>query len=92
MLEDKPMLILDEATSSVDMRTELVVQRAMEKLAAGRTSFVVAHRLATVRNADHILVLDHGSIAEGGTHGELLRRGGLYAGIYESQFAENSIA
>lgn len=92
MLEDKPMLILDEATSSVDTRTEIVVQRTMEKLAAGRTSFVVAHRLTTVRNADHILVLDRGSIAEGGTHEELLRRGGLYAGIYESQFAENSIA
>jgi ATP-binding cassette subfamily B protein len=88
MLEDPPILLLDEATSSIDSRTEAIVQAAFDRMVASRTSLVVAHRLSTVRNADLILVLSDGVIAEQGTHDELLARDGVYAGIYKSQFAE----
>ena len=87
MVEDAPMLILDEATSSVDTRTELDIQKAMDKLTKGRTSFVIAHRLSTVRNADLIFVMDEGDIVESGTHDELLENKGLYYDIYTSQFS-----
>jgi len=86
-LADPAMLILDEATSSVDTRTEMQIQRAMQSLMKGRTSFVIAHRLSTIRDADLILVLDHGRIVEQGTHRELLAAGGHYADLYNSQFA-----
>lgn len=82
------MLILDEATSSVDTRTEERIQRAMDNLMAGRTSFVIAHRLSTIKNADLILVLSHGDIVEQGSHDELLALGGFYAELYNSQFEE----
>ncbi len=87
-LADPPILILDEATSSVDTRTEVLIQRAMRRLMEGRTTFVIAHRLSTIRDADTILVMDHGAIVEQGTHEELLARHGFYADLYESQFAE----
>ena len=87
MVARPQMLILDEATSNIDTRTELLVQRAFDNLMRGRTSFVVAHRLSTIRDADAICVVDHGRIAERGTHEELLARGGIYRDIYESQFA-----
>jgi len=85
-LADPAILILDEATSSVDTRTEMQVQAAMAELMEGRTSFVIAHRLSTVRNADTILVINEGKIVEQGTHEELLARGGFYAELYNSQF------
>ena len=85
-LADSPMLILDEATSSVDTHTELLIQKAMEKLMRGRTSFIIAHRLSTIRNADLILVMRDGNIVEQGTHNELLASGGFYAELYNSQF------
>ena len=88
VLADRPILILDEATSNVDTRTEWRIQRAMDKLMAGRTSFVIAHRLSTIRNADTILVLRDGDIVEKGTHEELLAAGGFYAQLYQSQFDE----
>ena len=88
ILADKSMLILDEATSSVDTRTEERIQRAMDALMEGRTSFVIAHRLSTIRSADLILVMQHGDIVEQGTHAELLARGGFYAELYNSQFSE----
>lgn len=87
MLALPPMLILDEATSSIDTRTELLVQEAFDKLMQGRTSFVVAHRLSTVRNASIILVMRDGKIIEQGTHDELLQKGGFYSTLYNSQFA-----
>lgn len=87
MVEDAPILILDEATSSVDTRTEEVIQKAMDALTVDRTSFVIAHRLSTIRDADMILVMNHGDIVESGTHEELLAKGGFYADIYNSQFA-----
>ncbi len=87
-LADPPILILDEATSSVDTRTEVLIQRAMARLMDGRTTFVIAHRLSTIRDADTILVMDRGRIVEQGTHDELLARGGAYAELYRSQFAE----
>jgi ATP-binding cassette subfamily B protein len=87
-LADPPILILDEATSSVDTRTEILIQRAMKRLMHGRTSFVIAHRLSTIRDADTILVMDRGAIVEQGRHEELLARGGFYATLYESQFSE----
>lgn len=88
MIADKPMLILDEATSSVDTRTEQQIQSAMDKLMKNRTSFVIAHRLSTIRNADLILVMKHGDIVESGTHEELLAKGGFYADLYNSQFEQ----
>jgi ATP-binding cassette subfamily B protein len=87
-LADRPILILDEATSSVDTRTEVLIQRAMSRLMRGRTSFVIAHRLSTIRGADTILVMNRGRIVERGTHEDLLARRGFYAELYESQFAE----
>lgn len=86
VLADPPVLILDEATSSVDTRTEVLIQRAMDRLMVGRTSFIIAHRLSTIRNADLILVMRDGDIVEQGTHEELLARGGFYAELYNSQF------
>lgn len=86
MIADKPMLILDEATSSVDTRTELQIQKAMDELMEGRTSFVIAHRLSTIKNADLILVMKDGDIIESGNHEDLLSRGGFYAELYNSQF------
>ena len=87
MVEDAPILILDEATSSVDTRTEELIQKAMDALTVDRTSFVIAHRLSTIRDADMILVMNHGDIVESGTHEALLAKGGFYADIYNSQFA-----
>ena len=86
MINDAPLLILDEATSSVDTRTEVLIQQAMDKLMVGRTSFVIAHRLSTIKNADMILVMNEGDIIEIGTHDELLEADGFYAGLYNSQF------
>ncbi|MBQ8151259.1 MAG: ABC transporter ATP-binding protein [Firmicutes bacterium] len=89
ILSDAPIMILDEATSSVDTRTEVQIQQAMDNLTSGRTSFIIAHRLSTIRNANHILVMNHGDIVEQGTHEQLLEKGGFYADLYNSQFAEN---
>jgi ATP-binding cassette subfamily B protein len=86
MLADSPILILDEATSSVDTRTEVLIQNAMDKLMEGRTSFVIAHRLSTIKNADLILVIRDGNIVEKGKHKELLKKNGFYAEMYNSQF------
>jgi ATP-binding cassette subfamily B protein len=86
-LADRPILILDEATSSVDTRTEVLIQEAMAALRSSRTSFVIAHRLSTIRDADIILVMDGGQIVEQGNHVELLARGGAYANLYNAQFA-----
>ncbi len=86
MIQNAPMLILDEATSSVDTRTEILIQEAMDKLTVGRTSFVIAHRLSTIKNADLILVMKDGDIIESGNHMELLEKGGFYAELYNSQF------
>lgn len=86
MIENSPFLILDEATSSVDTRTEELVQKAMDKLTKGRTSFIIAHRLSTIKNADKILVMQEGNVVEMGTHDELLKKGGVYADLYNSQF------
>ena len=88
MIKDAPMLILDEATSSVDTRTELLIQNAMDKLMEGRTSFVIAHRLSTIKNADVILVLKDGDILESGNHDELIAKNGFYAELYNSQFEQ----
>jgi ATP-binding cassette subfamily B protein len=85
-LADPRILILDEATSSVDTRTERLIQRALERLLEGRTSFVIAHRLSTIRNADLVLVINEGQIVERGTHDELLAHRGVYHGLYMSQF------
>ncbi|MBP3879292.1 MAG: ABC transporter ATP-binding protein [Lachnospiraceae bacterium] len=87
MAKNSPVLILDEATSSVDTRTEKIIQAALDELMKGRTSFIVAHRLSTIRNADLILVMQNGDVVETGTHDELLQRNGLYADLYNSQFA-----
>ena len=81
-----PMLILDEATSNIDTRTEVHIQQAFDRLTRGKTSFVVAHRLSTIRGADEILVMNQGNIVEQGTHEELLAKGGFYAELYNSQF------
>jgi len=88
MIQNAPLLILDEATSSVDTRTERIVQAAMDKLTVGRTSFVIAHRLSTIKNADMILVMRDGDIIESGSHAELLAKGGFYAELYNSQFEQ----
>ena len=88
MLQNAPMLILDEATSSVDTRTELLIQRAMDELTQGRTSFVIAHRLSTIKNADLILVMKDGDVIESGNHETLMERGGFYADLYNSQFSK----
>jgi ATP-binding cassette subfamily B protein len=90
-LADPTILILDEATSSVDTRTEVLVQKGMAALREGRTSFVIAHRLSTIRDADLILVMEHGDIVEQGTHAELLEAHGAYARLYESQFASAAV-
>ncbi len=88
ILADPKILILDEATSSVDTRTEILIQQAMDRLMEGRTSFIIAHRLSTIKNADLILVMDHGDIVEQGTHNDLLKKNGFYATLYNSQFEE----
>ena len=88
MLHLPPMLILDEATSSIDTRTELKIQDAFSKMMQGRTSFIVAHRLSTIRSVDVILVMKNGSVIEQGSHRELMKQGGLYAQLYNSQFAK----
>jgi ATP-binding cassette subfamily B protein len=86
-LQNPKILILDEATSSIDTRTEIKISEAMDEMMAGKTSFIVAHRLSTVQNADKILVMNNGAIVESGKHEELLEKGGFYAKIYMSQFA-----
>ena len=86
ILADPKILILDEATSSVDTRTEVRIQKAMDNLMRGRTSFIIAHRLSTIRDADSILVMRNGDIVEQGSHEELLAKGGFYAQLYNSQF------
>jgi ATP-binding cassette subfamily B protein len=91
VLSQPTILILDEATSSVDTRTEVLIQKAMDNLMQGRTSFIIAHRLSTIRNADRILVMDKGDIVEQGTHEDLLKKDGFYATIYNSQFEEAGI-
>jgi ATP-binding cassette subfamily B protein len=88
ILADPKILILDEATSSIDTRTEIQIQDAMDNLMKGRTSFIIAHRLSTIKNADLILVMNQGDIVEQGTHEELLEKGGFYADLYNSQFEE----
>jgi len=90
IIADPKILILDEATSSVDTRTEILIQKAMDNLMKGRTSFIIAHRLSTIRNADLILVMEDGDIDEQGSHDELLARNGLYANLYRSQFEKTS--
>ena len=87
VLANPPVMILDEATSSVDTRTELLIQQAMNRLMEGRTSFVIAHRLSTIRDADLIIVMDQGKVIEQGTHNELLEENGFYADLYNSQFS-----
>ncbi|WP_415930818.1 ABC transporter ATP-binding protein [Zhenpiania hominis] len=89
ILADTPIMILDEATSSVDTRTEALIQQAMANLMKDRTSFIIAHRLSTIRDADWILVMNHGDIIEQGTHRQLLEENGFYANLYNSQFAED---
>jgi ATP-binding cassette subfamily B protein len=88
LLKDPKILILDEATSSVDTRTELLVQEAMNEIMKGRTNFVIAHRLSTIKKADEILFIDNGAVKERGTHDELLKKDGLYADMYYSQFGQ----
>jgi ATP-binding cassette subfamily B protein len=92
VLKDPRILILDEATSSVDTRTERLIQEAMERLMKGRTSFIIAHRLSTIRNADLILVMDHGDIVEIGNHEELMEKKGFYHSLYNSQFEDKETA
>jgi ATP-binding cassette, subfamily B, multidrug efflux pump len=91
ILANPKILILDEATSSIDTRTEILIQKAMDALMKGRTSFIIAHRLSTIKNADLILVLNNGDIIEQGNHEELLKAGGFYAGMYNSQFERRTI-
>ena len=90
VLSEPNILILDEATSSVDTRTELLIQQAMQNLMEGRTSFIIAHRLSTIRDADKIIVMDNGDIVETGTHEELLAKGGFYAKLYNAQFEQSA--
>jgi ATP-binding cassette subfamily B protein len=91
ILSDPKILILDEATSSVDTRTEVLIQDAMEKLMVNRTNFIIAHRLSTIRNADLILVMNMGDIVEQGSHDELMAKDGFYAELYKSQFEGASL-
>jgi ATP-binding cassette subfamily B protein len=91
ILEDPPILVLDEATSALDSESERVVQRALESLVQRRTTIAIAHRLSTIRNADVIFAVEHGAIAERGTHDELLARGGVYARLYEEQFGNGVV-
>ena len=86
MIQNAPMLILDEATSSVDTRTEILIQTAMDRLTKHKTSFVIAHRLSTIKNADQIIVMKDGNIVEVGKHKELLAKNGVYTDLYQSQF------
>ena len=86
MLQNSPMMILDEATSSVDTRTELLIQKAMDSLTKNKTSFVIAHRLSTIKNADLILVMNNGDVIEKGTHQSLMKKNGFYTKLYNSQF------
>ena len=90
VLADPTILILDEATANIDTVTEVYIQQALEHLLQGRTAIVIAHRLSTVRNADWIYVLDHGSIVEQGSHGDLIDRGGLYSQLYARQFSSSN--
>jgi ATP-binding cassette subfamily B protein len=90
MIDNSPLLILDEATSNVDTRTEELVQKAMDTLSEGKTSFIIAHRLSTIKNADLILVMNEGNIIEQGTHDELIKENGFYANLYNSQFEKIS--
>ena len=92
ILKDSPILILDEATSELDSESEMLVQRALSNLMMGRTAFVIAHRLSTIRRADKIVVLEDGTIAEVGTHQELLAQGKVYARLYDMQFADTDEA
>src|SRR5438445_6693773 len=91
LVADPEILIIEEATSSVDTRTEMQIQKAMAELMKGRTSFVIAHRLSTIRDADLILVMNHGTIIEKGTHEDLLAKNGFYADLYNSQFTGRSL-
>ena len=91
MVQNAPLLILDEATSSVDTRTEILIQTAMDRLTKGRTSFVIAHRLSTIKNADKIIVMKDGNIVEIGTHQQLLDKGGAYKDLYISQFENGTL-
>ena len=90
ILRDAPVLLLDEATSALDARSEAEVAEALQRLSRGRTTLVIAHRLSTIRDADKIVVMDQGRVVDQGTHGELLGRGGIYAGLYRLQFQEGA--
>jgi ATP-binding cassette subfamily B protein len=92
VLKDPPVLILDEATSSVDNETEALIQRSLEKIAVGRTTIIIAHRLSTVRNADRIFILERGQLRESGTHDELIASGGIYASLWNVQTGNRVVA